>query len=161
MFMSIPFVWREVVWKEEWGAYLGGSITSHVIVDGGVLSNFPIALVDKQPTPGSFEERVMGSDGIAGAANTLGFLIDESLPVDGQPVKGKTGLKDEFKAVQRVTRLIDTMTGARDNVEIRNNERLVCRLPAAGYGTTEFDMESKRLDDLVQAGYDATLRHLP
>ncbi len=159
MSMSIPFVWREVAWKQEWGTYLGNSITGHIIVDGGVLSNFPIALVDKQPLPGSYEEQVMGNTP-ADTAGTLGFLIDESLPVPGQPVEGKGGLKDELKIVQRVRRLVDTMTGAHDNVEIRKNDHLVCRLPAAGYGTTEFDMELPRLDALIKAGYEATDRYL-
>lgn len=158
MSMGIPFVWREVVWKAEWGTYLGKSIIGHTIVDGGVLSNFPIALVDKQPTPGSHEEDLMG-DTPANGAGTLGFLIDESLAVPGQPIKGKGGVRDELKIAKRVSRLVDTMTGARDNIEIRKNEKLVCRLPAAGYGTTEFDMDSARLEALIQAGYQATMAH--
>lgn len=160
MSMSIPFVWREMVWDEKWGTYLGESIAGHIIVDGGVLSNFPIALVDKQPVAGSYEEQVMGNETTASEAVTLGFLIDESLPVPNQPVNNKGGLVHELKTVQRVSRLIDTMTGARDNVEIREHENLVCRLPAAGYGTTEFDMDSTRLDDLIKAGYEATLKYL-
>jgi NTE family protein len=159
MSMSIPFVWREVVWQEGWGPYLDRSIKGHIVVDGGVLSNFPIALVDKQPIPHSFEEQVMG-DTPANAASTLGFLIDESLPVAGQPLKGKGGLKDELKTIQRVSRLVDTMTGARDNIEIRIHEKLVCRLPAAGYGTTEFDMAPDRLAALIQAGYQAAIEYL-
>lgn len=160
MSMSIPFVWREMVWDEKWGTYLGESIAGHIIVDGGVLSNFPIALVDKQPVAGSYEEQVMGNETTASEAVTLGFLIDESLPVPNQPVNNKGGLVHELKTVQRVSRLIDTMTGARDNIEIREHENLVCRLPAAGYGTTEFDMDSARLDDLIKAGYEATLKYL-
>ena len=45
MSMSIPFVWREVVWQKEWGTYCGIDKTGATIVDGGVLSNFPIDLV--------------------------------------------------------------------------------------------------------------------
>ena len=156
MSMSIPFVWREVVWKKEWGSYLGKDITGHRMVDGGVLSNFPIALVDDQPRPGSYEQKVMGNTPADGAG-TIGLLIDESLGVPGQPKKAP-GLVNEvgkLKTVQRVSRLIDTLTGARDNVEIRIHENLVCRLPAAGYGTTEFDMEPNRLKALIDAGYAA------
>jgi predicted acylesterase/phospholipase RssA len=161
MSMSIPFVWREVVWQPQWGTYLGRSIVDHIIVDGGVLSNFPIALVDKQPAPGSYEQQVMG-DTPANAAGTLGFLIDESLPVPRQPVKTSgIGLRDELKTIRRVGRLVDTMTGARDNIEIRRHENLVCRLPAAGYGTTEFDMEPARLDALIEAGYLAAMGKIP
>jgi NTE family protein len=158
MSMSIPFVWREVVWKQEWGSYLGKNITGHRLVDGGVLSNFPIALVDKQPKPGSHAQAVMG-DTIANDAGTIGLLIDESLEVPGQPKKSQ-GLGDRLKIIKRVTRLVDTMTGAHDNIEIRTHEQLICRLPAAGYGTTEFDMEANRLKALIDAGYTAMKNHL-
>ena len=47
MSMSIPFVWREVVWHKEWGTYCGVDKTDAKIVDGGVLSNFPIDLVGR------------------------------------------------------------------------------------------------------------------
>ena len=37
---------------------------------------------------------------------------------------------------------------------------VVVRLPAAGYGTTEFDMSDERRDALVRAGKDAMAAHL-
>ncbi len=154
MSMSIPFVWREVVWQAGWGNYLGQNISGHRIVDGGVLSNFPIALVDKQPLPGSYEEQVMGNT-VADDARTMGLLIDETLKVSGQPNQPKPNVIGALKTVQRVTRLIDTMTGSRDNVEILLHKNLVCRLPAQGYGTTEFNMNQVRLNALIQAGDDS------
>ena len=59
MSMSIPFVWREVVWKNEWGTYLGKPMAEHFIVDGGVLSNFPIRLIATADDP--FIQQVMGN----------------------------------------------------------------------------------------------------
>jgi hypothetical protein len=47
------------------------------------------------------------------------------------------------------------MTGAHDNIEIMTHEHLVCRLPAQGYGTTEFNMEADRLNALIEAGHTA------
>ena len=44
MSMSIPLVWDEVVWQPSWGQYLGRDVAGHAIVDGGLLSNFPIEL---------------------------------------------------------------------------------------------------------------------
>jgi predicted acylesterase/phospholipase RssA len=44
MSMSIPFFWQEVVWKKEWGKYHGEDIHGHIVVDGGVISNFPLGL---------------------------------------------------------------------------------------------------------------------
>ncbi len=44
MSMSIPLLWQEVVWQKEWGKYRGMEMEGHTIVDGGLLSNFPIEL---------------------------------------------------------------------------------------------------------------------
>lgn len=160
MSMSIPFVWREVVWREEWGSYLEKDISGHRIVDGGVLSNFPIALVDQQPSPNSFAEQVMGSHTVANDAGTIGFLIDESIEVENQTENIKDKYINKLKIINRLTRLLDTMTDAHDNNEIKSHKDIVCRLPAKGYGTTEFDMDSKRLDDLIEAGKKAMRLYL-
>jgi len=52
------------------------------------------------------------------------------------------------------------MTGARDNALIKAYGKEVCRLPAQGCGTTEFDMPKPKIDALVQAGRDAMTAHL-
>ena len=44
MSMGCPFAWQEVSWKEEWGTYRGRNMVGHRVVDGGLLSNFPIHL---------------------------------------------------------------------------------------------------------------------
>ena len=46
MSMSIPFVWREIIWDSNWGKYRGTDISGHTMVDGGVLSNFSNRTVD-------------------------------------------------------------------------------------------------------------------
>jgi len=168
MSMSIPFVWREVAWRAEWGLYRGrakdGTGSSNglpsVIVDGGVLSNFPLGLIADQPEPGSENEAIMG-DTDAQAAGNLGLLIDEAIPVAGAANTAKTPLLIEHaRTVQRLGRLVDTMMGAQDNDEIRDHEKEICRLPAKGYGTTEFDMTEERLNALVEAGRTAMRAHL-
>ena len=149
MSMSIPLVWNEVIWEDGWGNYLGRPIKGHIIVDGGMLSNFPIELfVSDEPQV----TRLMGPKQ---NVPVLGLLIDESLPV-GPAKRGilididvKPG---ELKTVQRFKRLIETMTGAHDKMVIEEFEHLVVRLPAAGYGTTEFDMSDERRKALVAAG---------
>jgi predicted acylesterase/phospholipase RssA len=121
----------------------------HIIVDGGMLSNFPIELFI------SDEPQVTRLMGPKQDNPVLGLLIDESLPVG----PAKRGLlvdidvkPGELKTVQRFKRLIDTMTGAHDKMVIEEFEHLVVRLPAAGYGTTEFDMSDERRNALVAAG---------
>ncbi|MGE5311963.1 MAG: patatin-like phospholipase family protein, partial [Nitrospirota bacterium] len=154
MSMSIPLVWNEVIWAAEWGAYLGRTLTGHAVVDGGMLSNFPIELFI------SDEPQVTKVMGPRQDAAVLGLLIDESLPV--APVARRRGIlvdvnvkPGELRTVQRITRLIDTMTGAHDKMVIEEFDHLVARLPAAGYGTTEFDMSDERREALVKAGRDA------
>jgi predicted acylesterase/phospholipase RssA len=160
MSMSIPFVWREVVWQESWGTYLGRSKTGNILVDGGVLSNFPIRLIDAEPAGNSFVHDVMG-DTVAADAGTLGLLIDEKLTVEGADDTVKPPkLVGHLRTVQRVGRLVDTMTGAQDNTEIRRHEADICRLPAKGYGTTEFDMAPERLEALINGGRNAMRAHL-
>lgn len=173
MSMSIPFVWREVVWQESWGAYRGRRKTGNIIVDGGVLSNFPIRLI-AEPEPD-----LMGSADPFATEN-LGLLIDEAMDVPqlagiappagpaagpAGPAAGPAKVKPplpvkQLRTVQRVTRLVDTMMGASDNEDMRKHATEICRLPAKGYGTTEFDMPPEKLDALVDAGRRAMREHL-
>jgi NTE family protein len=155
MSMSIPFVWREVVWQKEWGTYCGIDKTDARIVDGGVLSNFAIDLVactDERIT------RIMGDEVDPTASLNLGMLIDESLDVPG--IDSKPVRENPLRTVRRIQRMVDTMTGARDNALIREFRTDVCRLPAKGYGTTEFDMPATKIDALVEAGRKAMREHL-
>lgn len=154
MSMSIPLLWQEVVWQKEWGKYRGVEMVGHTIVDGGLLSNFPIELFI------SDLKTVKDVMGDKTSQNVLGLLIDETLPVPGaQSSKGDTG-KEKFDisqlaTVQRVNHLINTVLGARDKSVIETFESYVARMPAKGYGTTEFDMTNERRDTLVKAGRKA------
>ena len=153
MSMSIPMIWREVVWQDAWGTYRGRKKTGNVIVDGGVLSNFPIRLID-QAVP-----EIMGNTDPAAALN-LGLLLDESIAVPGVAAAPPPVPLQEIRVVQRLSRLMDTMMGAQDNDEIRQHAAEVCRLPVKGYGTTEFDMPDAKLLALVDAGRNAMVAHL-
>lgn len=155
MSMSIPFVWREVIWKKEWGAYMGRDKTDAKIVDGGVLSNFPIDLVARAD---GRVKSIMGASADPTAALNLGMLIDEELAVEG--VEGKPVRQNPLKTVRRMQRLVDTMTGARDSALIRDFAVDICRLPARAYGTTEFDMPQPKINALVEAGRAAMRAHL-
>ncbi|HEY7390405.1 MAG TPA: patatin-like phospholipase family protein [Bryobacteraceae bacterium] len=152
MSMSIPMVWREVVWDASWGPYCGRSKTGNVFVDGGVLSNFPIRLI-AESVP-----EIMGNTDPNGALN-LGLLLDETLGVPGVPAKPPMPIND-LRVVQRLSRLMDTMMGAQDNAEMREHASEICRLPVQGYGTTEFDMQDAKLHALVEAGRNAMETHL-
>jgi predicted acylesterase/phospholipase RssA len=159
--MSIPFVFQEVVWRAEWGRYRGRDITGHVLIDGGVLSNFPIKLLASSLA----EVREIMGDTDPYAVPNLGLLIDEALPVDGgAPERGGGVLARTVrsKPVLRVERIIETLLNAHDRAVIEacmaNHE--ICRLPAKGYSAIDFDMSDARVRALIAAGRRATSDHL-
>ena len=163
MSMSIPFVWREMIWKPEWGTYrlLNGSgqmvervKAGHIFVDGGVLSNFPLRLIALS-TPDVVA--VMGPTDPNGAGN-LGLYLDASVMVPGADVSDT--IRPRLRAADRVTRLIDTLTDSSDLAVIRQYESSVCRLPVGGYGTTEFRMSAERQQLLINSGKTAMQKYL-
>ncbi|MDQ4078985.1 MAG: patatin-like phospholipase family protein, partial [Chloroflexota bacterium] len=156
MSMSLPLLWQEVIWQPEWRGYRDREVIGHAIVDGGMLSNFPIELFV------SDEPHVTAVMGPKRSENILGLLIDETLPVEGAPpVPSHTSRLDaaRLRTVRRVRRLIDTMTQAHDKMVLEALEELVVRLPAEGYGTTEFDMSDERRATLIEAGRRATQQY--
>jgi NTE family protein len=90
--------------------------------------------------------------------NVLGLLIDESTPVPVPLTEAAFAIKvdvGELQVVQRIRRLMDTAIGAHDKMVMEAFTDRVVRLPAGGYGTTEFDMSDARRDALVAAGREA------
>lgn len=149
MSMNIPFLWQEVAWREDWGRYRGKALTNHAIVDGGVLANFPIELFI---TDAAMWTAVMGEKQ---HNHLIGLLIDDALALPDAPAapigEGNSPLAD-LNTVRRIRALVDTMLSARDKAVIEAYERFVVRLPAKGYGVTEFDLSDARRDALVAAG---------
>ena len=163
MSMSIPFVWREMIWQEEWGTYhlLGadGKITErtkvgNIFVDGGVLSNFPLRLIAEADDD---VVAVMGKTDPNGAGN-LGLFLDAQIPVPG--AENSDTRVPRLRVADRVTRLIDTLTDSADLAVIRQYEDYVCRLPVGGFGTTEFRMSSERQELLIGSGKTAMQKFL-
>lgn len=166
MSMSVPFIWQEVSWDKRWGFYAGRDITGHTIVDGGVLSNFPIHLLSSKDE----DVTALMGDTDPNAVPNLGLLIDEKMTVEGAPEEGKFPANEiqakltedilRLKTVQRIRRLVDTLTNAHDRFTIERHGKEVCRLPANGYGTSEFDMSDNRLNAIISAGKKAMKEHL-
>jgi predicted acylesterase/phospholipase RssA len=156
MSVSIPFYYTEVQWLPSWGRYLGANIDGHVMVDGGVVSNFPLHLFADPE-----DDEVRGCMGPAPLerARPLGFYLDASLPVQGSgdpppPPPAHAGL------ISRINAILDTMMSAGDNAIVEAHREFVCRLPVQGYGTTEFNRTDARVNALFNAGVTATLAYL-
>lgn len=146
MSMSLPLLWQEAVWQPEWGRYLHHNLTGHRIVDGGLLSNFPIELFL------SNDPYVVSLMGPKSSHGVLGLLIDEGMPVEGVESEPPRVSLDDIPPAARLVDLMDTATQAHDKMVIEAFEHFVCRLPAKGYRTIEFDMSDERRDLLIAAG---------
>ncbi len=154
MSMSIPFVWREMLWDAAWGTYRGRNKSGHRFVDGGVLSNFPIHLIADSDAE---ILELMGKTDPNGAGS-LGLLLDEKIPVPGAGTSDTR--RPRLRTADRVTRLVDTMMGSSDADGIRNHPAAVCRIPVGGYGTTEFRMSEARMGALIDSGRNAMRQYL-
>jgi NTE family protein len=152
MSMSIPLLWQEVVWLPEWGSYRTRDLAGHTIVDGGLLSNFPIELFVSQD---AYVKNLIGPEA---GERVLGMFLDDSLPVAGTQTVSKPESSVPFSRAplfQRITNLMNTTLGARDKLVSENFEQFVVRLPCRGYGITEFELTDERRNLLVSAGSDA------
>jgi predicted acylesterase/phospholipase RssA len=161
MSMGCPFAWPEVIWQAEWGTYRGRDLTGHRVVDGGLLSNFPIRMLVSSD---DYVDEIMGAE--SASKDVIGFLIDETLPVPGadeipDPDSAFQIIYDRLDVVQetiwRVRGMADTVMNAHDRFIDEEDLDLVCRLPAKGFGTLDFDMPNERMDALLQAG-EAAMR---
>lgn len=148
MSMSVPLLWQEVIWRSSWGQYREMDISGNAVVDGGLLSNFPIELFITE------EPMWTAMIGPKKSSSLIGMLIDESISVPGAPVEETSAgsAVAELRTVNRLKALVETVTQARDKGAISAYKQFVIRLPAKGYGTTEFDMTDERREALVDAG---------
>jgi NTE family protein len=165
MSMGIPFIWKEAVWKESWGKYRGRDITGHQVVDGGLLSNFPMryfldSVFEK-------EGNVLGPPPGGKAARTIGLLLDGLKPMPDLPdAQEPENLLEAMPIVRFASKLLDTMLDAWDADAMRQlipdgkEAQYICRIPTKGIGALEFDMSDERVKALINAGMCAMTEYL-
>jgi NTE family protein len=126
MSMSIPFFYEPVILS------LPGGDKAY-IVDGGVLSNFPVHLFD---------------DGSDPAWPTFGYLLVEDQPAAATAVK-----HDVNGPVSLFAALFSTMMEAHDRMYIDNAAFVrTITVPTKGVRTTEFDLTKDRATMLYDSG---------
>ncbi|MFZ5642945.1 MAG: patatin-like phospholipase family protein [Bacillota bacterium] len=128
MSMSIPVFYEPVAID-----YLhNGKMIKSYIVDGGILSNFPVWLFDSECEP---------------EWPTFGFRLIE--PSYGEP-------RSINNIIDFLAAMIGTMMEAHDEryIQDENFRRTIC-VPTMGVGTTEFDITPERKDMLFWSGYNA------
>jgi NTE family protein len=141
--ISVPFVFEPLRVRE------GGDGLEHVLVDGGMLSNFPVWLFDVKGEP----ERA-----------TFGLVLAEPDPRKpiGEAVPAQAPPRAGFRAVVAHGRsLLETMMEAHDRRSLAAAD--YCRtikIPTLGIGTVDFGIPRQRIDELYQSGAQAAEQFL-
>ncbi len=133
MSMSIPFLFEPVRLRHR----LGAAEVDSYIVDGGVLSNYPVWLFDAR-------------GGELPAWPTFGFRLAEPEPANmgHNRISGPVGL---------LTRIVLTALEARNAWDIQDDESWArtIAIPTLGVGTTDFDLGAAKSAELYASGRDA------
>jgi len=136
MTMSIPYFFKPVILAEG-----NKPQNKHWIVDGGLLSNFPISLFDSPP-------------GQTPCWPTFGFLLWE--PGSEKP------RHERIRGLVSMTRaMVRTMSTAHDRKALREaDSRRIVKIPTGRYASTDFDLTRQDRDWLYQSGYEAAREFL-
>jgi NTE family protein len=109
-----------------------GVLRKSYIVDGGILSNFPVWIFDSVENP---------------AWPTFGFRLVE--PGQGEP-------REVQSILDFLGAIVSTMMEAHDERHIQDaNFSRTIAIPTMGVKTTEFDITPERKEMLFQSGYKA------
>jgi predicted acylesterase/phospholipase RssA len=160
MSLSVPLVWPEVEWKKEWGTYLGKEIEGHLMLDGGLLANFPIHFLTNRDS-----EESRAAFGPPEPENRrpaiIGLLLDDSkaIPGDVQPAVAD---KNEIKLIERINRLLAVLMACQEAHQ-KDADGLICHIPVKGHPALEMQPTPEailRLQALVNSGRCAMIEHL-
>jgi NTE family protein len=138
MSMSIPIFFEPVVHKNrETGE-------EHLIVDGGMLSNFPVWLFDAKGREPRWP--------------TFGMMLvepDPKVPI-GHRLAGEEHGAGRGTLLDYLKSLASTMMAAHDRLYLENaTYARTIPIPTLGVGTTEFEIEPQRVTALYESGRTA------
>jgi NTE family protein len=133
MSMSIPIFFEPWRWKSKTDG------KEHLIVDGGVLSNFPVWIFDSDGEP---------------PWPTFGLMLVE--PEPRTEVGANHPPADDTSIVTYLKDLVSTMLEAHDRMYLENDTfARTIPIPTLGVGTTEFDLSPERTEALYASGQTA------
>ncbi len=145
MSMSIPVFFEPWRWASQRNEEERKDAEEHLIVDGGVLSNFPVWLFDSDGEP---------------AWPTFGLMLVEPEPrkpvavrLDSPAGRSRADIFDFVKA------LVQTMLEAHDRMYLENDS-YVRTIGVPTLRTTEFDLSRERAEQLYRSGREAAERFL-
>ena len=126
MSMSLPFFFEPVELEDSTGK-------KSIIVDGGLLSNYPVGIFDDEAEDALYP--------------TIGYKLVE--PGEGKPREIKS-------PISLLAALFSTMMEAHDAQYIRDsNFARTVPIKTLGIGTTDFDISRERSNDLFASGRKA------
>jgi NTE family protein len=141
MSMSIPIFFEPVRWPNRQTG------EEHLIVDGGMLSNFPVWLFDApEPQWPTFGMKLVQKPEVP-----IGESLAEPVPRGGV-----------MQVIGYLRSLVDTMMAAHDRLYIDQHDfdRRTIGIDTLGVGTTEFDLTSERALALHESGRAAAEKFL-
>ncbi len=146
MSMSIPIFFEPWRWAAKKAAPDAGNGAEHLIVDGGVLSNFPVWLFDSDGEP---------------PWPTFGLMLVEPEPREPVAVRLESAAGSGPDIFDFVKALVQTMLEAHDRMYLENDSYVrTIGVPTLGVRTTEFDLARERAEALYQSGRDAAEKFL-
>jgi len=123
----------------------------HVIVDGGMLSNFPVWLFDCEP-------------GETPRWPTFGLLLvepDPKTPITQRIPKPEHAPRGARALVQLLSSMVHTMMEAHDRMYIEKEQYArTIPIPTLGVHTTEFDITQERKQAIYDSGREAAEKFL-
>jgi NTE family protein len=142
MSMSIPVFFEPVIHENE------ATGEKHVIVDGGMLSNFPVWLFDCHGRDPRWP--------------TFGLMLVE--PEPSKPIGHRIGDEEDVERstlLDFVKSLALTMMAAHDRLYIEQaTYARTIPIPTLGVGTTEFGITPERIKALYESGHTAASEFL-
>jgi NTE family protein len=143
MSMSIPIFFEPVNHSND------STGEEHMIVDGGMLSNFPVWLFDAEERP---------------RFPTFGMMLVEppSRTSVADRLSGAPGqVTRSHSIIEYLKSIAQTLMEAHDRMHIDEADfARTIAIPTLGVRTTDFDLTRERSLDLYQSGYDAAKKFL-
>jgi NTE family protein len=142
MSMSIPIFFKPWRWRSD----AADDRSEHLIVDGGVLSNFPVWLFDSEGEP---------------PWPTFGLMLVEPEPRRSVGDRLDPGETSDTGIVEYVKDLVATMLEAHDRMYLESESFVrTIGIPTLGVRTTEFDLSRQRATALHESGRKAAVDFL-
>lgn len=139
MSMGIPIFFEPWRWRPKKGT------EDHLIVDGGVLSNFPVWIFDSKGEP---------------PWPTFGLTLVEPDPKENS-IGANLPAAPDVSVLTYAKDLVRTMLEARDRLYLENDVFVrTIGIPTLGVSTTDFALSKPRAEELFQAGRMAAEKFL-